>query len=230
MQTKVNEFIKELMSKGYDYIIDTQTGVIYFNPREILKDCGFENQSIKNKLSRIPGKGKKLFNKCDLQSAYFLKVREIQLNSQGEYWVTIFALIDLLDGRKKKATEIKQWLIYEVLPKIIDNGYFIEEEISKEQLFKMYEEAQSKVTKTYNLQAAAEIIGYPTGAAFKRDCIKYGLIHLNEQGEIVYAESKYFTHTKKQFKTKSLTVLELKDELNRMKRNTGLLKKIYGGY
>ena len=58
----------------------------------------------------------------------------------------------MLQGRKQKATEIKNWLMYEVLPAIDRNGGYIDEEAGPEQL----ENLENQITE---LKAKYETYG-----------------------------------------------------------------------
>lgn len=143
MNSRLQEFLNELFEgKDYSYIVDLESGLMYFNPQEILSDCGYDEGTIRNKVTDLPSQGKKFFTNDMVNSTSFLKLLRNPIHNTGQNWVTVYALIDLLQGRKPKATEIKNWLIYEVLPSIDKNGYYIDDNITSEQVANLEREIE----------------------------------------------------------------------------------------
>ena len=72
MNKKFREFLEELFGgKQYSYIYDTTDNMIYFNPQEVLGDCGYTNQGITDKVTKLPQQGKKKFTNNMLNSNTF---------------------------------------------------------------------------------------------------------------------------------------------------------------
>lgn len=67
------------------------------------------------------------------------------MNNAGETWVTVFALMRMLNGKKQKATEIADWLYFEVLPQIAEKGGYIDESATPEQLLALQKEIDERV-------------------------------------------------------------------------------------
>lgn len=163
MNKRIGEFLKELFGdRKFSYIYDMETNTLYFNPYEVLKDAGYTKSAIQDKVINLDKRGKKKFTKDMLslnvvlnhiQSPSISKTSELGrkknsngvISNAGQYWVTIYALIDMLQGRKAKATEIKNWLIYEVLPQIMEKGAYIDESATAEQLLEVKKEIDEKV-------------------------------------------------------------------------------------
>ncbi len=99
----------------------------------------------------------------------------------------------------------------------------------KELTKQLYEQALKQIPDTRSCTESARVLGYKNGTHLKDECIEYGLVHQDGKGNILYADSRFFTKTKKQIRIKSATIFELQDELKRMKYNKGLFKKINGG-
>ena len=148
------------------------------------------------------------------------------INNAGEYWVTVYALIDLLQGRKPKATEIKNWLIYEVLPAIDKNGGYVDDSATQEQVENLKREMNEKLVETYTRADAAKVCEYNNGQQFEDDLIKYGYIKFEDKN-IVNCNEHYFTHTAKQYKVRTDNILELKKELQRRRRSGSIFNRIH---
>ena len=90
------------------------------------------------------------------------------------------------------------------------------------------------VLEAYTKSDAAKIIGCIDGTELEKYLIQHGYIQFNKYKEIAYANPKYIQHTKKQYKIKVASILELKDELkskidadlNRNFTNLGLNKEV----
>ena len=226
MNGRIQDFLKDLFEgKDYSWILDTTTNALYFRPKEILVDAGYDDQTIKNKLVNLDPRGKKLMKNDMLNSEYFLKVLQKPLNNRGEWWITVYAVIDLLQGRKRKATEIKNWLIYEVLTAIDKNGGYIDDSATQEQLENLKRDIDEILVKTYTRADAAQVCGYNNGTEFENDLIKYGYIKFEDKN-IVSCNEHYFTHTAKQYKVRTDNILELKKELKRRRTRRGVLNML----
>lgn len=226
MNGRIQDFLKDLFEgKDYSWILATTTNTLYFRPKEILVDAGYDDQTIKNKLVNLDPRGKKLMKNDMLNSEYFLKVLQKPLNNRGEWWITVYAVIDLLQGRKRKATEIKNWLMYEVLPAIDKNGGYIDSSATQEQLEQLKRDIDEKLVKTYTRADAAQVCGYNNGTQFEDDLIKYGYIKFEDKN-IVSCNEQYFTHTAKQYKVRTDNILELKKELKRRRTRRGVLNML----
>lgn len=127
----------------------------------------------------------------------------------------------MLQGRKRKATEIKNWLIYEVLPAIDKNGGYVDDSATREQLKALRDEIDKKLVPSYTRADAATIIGYKNGQQLEDDLLKYKFIEYKDKN-IVYANSKYIVHTAKQYKIRTDNILDLQQELKRHRRNRSL--------
>lgn len=239
MNARLQDFLKDLFEgKDYSWIIDTTTNTLYFRPKEILVDAGYTDRAIQDKLLDLDTRGKRKFTNEDLKADTVLN--RIQkpsncngyrvnnngaLNNAGEYWVTVYALIDMLQGRKRKATEIKNWLIYEVLPAIDKNGGYIDDSATQEQLENLKREINEKLVETYTRADAAKVCEYNNGQQFEDDLIKYGYIKFEDKN-IVSCNKHYFTHTAKQYKVRTDNILELKKELKRRRTRRGVLNML----
>ena len=233
MNARIQDFLKDLFEgKNYSWILDTTTNTLYFRPKEILLDAGYTDRAIEDKLLDLDPRGKRKFTNSDLQADTVLnRIRGVSnngrlLNSKGEYWVTVYALIDMLQGRKRKATEIKNWLIYEVLPAIDKNGGYIDGSATQEQLEQLKRDIDEILVKTYTRADAAQVCGYNNGTQFEDDLIKYGYIKFEDKN-IVSCNEQYFTHTAKQYKVRTDNILELKKELQRRRRSGSIFNRIY---
>ncbi len=240
MNARIQDFLKDLFEgKNYSWILDTTTNTLYFRPKEILVDAGYTDRAIQDKLLDLDTRGKRKFTNEDLEADTVLN--RIQkpsncngyrvnnngaLNNAGEYWVTVYALIDMLQGRKRKATEIKNWLIYEVLPAIDKNGGYIDDSATQEQLEQLKRDIDEILVKTYTRADAAQVCGYNNGTQFEDDLIKYGYIKFEDKN-IVSCNEQYFTHTAKQYKVRTDNILELKKELQRRRRSGSIFNRIH---
>lgn len=143
MNSRVQEFLSDLFKdKEYSWIFDLESGLMYFNPKEVLSDCGYTERAVEDKVSQVPNEHKRFFTNGDLIQGTVSNVGLKIASNYGQNWVTVYALIDLLQGRKPKATEIKNWLIYEVLPSIDKNGYYIDDNITSEQVANLEREIE----------------------------------------------------------------------------------------
>ena len=232
MNGRIQDFLKDLFEgKDYSWILDTTTNTLYFRPKEILLDAGYTDRAIEDKLLDLDPRGKRKFTNQDLQADTVLNriTRRSNcngfINSRGEYWVTVYALIDMLQGRKPKATEIKNWLIYEVLPAIDKNGGYVDDSATQEQLENLKREMNEKLVETYTRADAAKVCEYNNGQQFEDDLIKYGYIKFEDKN-IVSCNKHYFTHTAKQYKVRTDNILELKKELKRRRTRRGVLNML----
>ena len=227
MNARIQDFLKDLFEgKNYSWILDTTFNALYFRPKEILLDAGYTDRGIEDRVKNLPPQGKRKFTNIDLNSAHVLNVVRTPINNAGEYWVTVYALIDLLQGRKRRATEIKNWLIYEVLPAIDKNGGYIDDSATQEQLENLKREINEKLVEKYTRADAAIVCGYNNGQQFEDDLIKYGYIKFEDKN-IVSCNEHYFTHTAKQYKVRTDNILELKKELQRRRRSGSIFNRIH---
>ena len=236
MNSKLQDFLNDLFKgKDYSWILDLTTNALYFRPKEILLDAGYVDSAIERRVQNLDSRGKRKFTNRDLNSDHILsRVRNTSncngsrngiLNNAGEYWVTVYALIQLLDGRKQRATDIMNWLIYEVLPAIDKNGGYIDDSATQEQLENLKREIDEKLVETYTRADAAIVCGYNNGQQFEDDLIKYGYIKFEDKN-IVSCNEHYFTHTAKQYKVRTDNILELKKELKRRRTRRGVLNML----
>lgn len=232
MNSRIQDFLKDLLGgKNYSWILDTTTNTLYFRPKEILIDAGYTDRALEDKILNLDPRGKRKFTNNELNSDTVLnRIRNTSssnrsrngiLNNAGETWVTVYALIDMLQGRKRKATEIKNWLIYEVLPAIDKNGGYVDDSATREQLKALRDEIDKKLVPSYTRADAATIIGYKNGQQLEDDLLKYKFIEYKDKN-IVYANSKYIVHTAKQYKIRTDNILDLQQELKRHRRNRSL--------
>lgn len=222
MNSRIQDFLKDLFEgKNYSWILDTTTNTLYLDPKEILIDAGYNDRVVVNKVQDVPDNHKKLFTNELLSQGTFLKCTPKPLNNYGKIFVTIYAIIDLVQGRKRKATEIKNWLIYEVLPAIDKNGGYVDDSATQEQLKALRDEIDKKLVPSYTRADAATIIGYKNGQQLEDDLLKYKFIEYKDKN-IVYANSKYIVHTAKQYKIRTDNILDLQQELKRHRRNRSL--------
>ena len=229
MNGRIQDFLKDLFEgKNYSWILDTTTNILYFNPKEILVDAGYTDRAIEDKVLNLDSRGKRKFTNADINSTTVLNRSSniSKLSNFGQYWVTVYALIDMLQGRKRKATEIKNWLIYEVLPAIDKNGGYIDDSATQEQLENLKREINEKLIETYTRADAAKVCEYNNGQQFEEDLIKYGYIKFEDKN-IVSCNKHYFTHTAKQYKVRTDNILELKKELQRRRRSGSIFNRIH---
>ena len=227
MNGRIQDFLKDLFEgKNYSWILDTTTNTLYLDPKEILIDAGYNDRVVINKVQDVPVNHKKLFTNELLSQGTFLKCTPKPLNNYGKIFVTIYAIIDLVQGRKRKATEIKNWLIYEVLPAIDKNGGYIDDSATQEQLEQLKRDIDEILVKTYTRADAAQVCGYNNGTEFENDLIKYGYIKFEDKN-IVNCNEQYFTHTAKQYKVRTDTIKQLKNELQRHRRSGSIFNRIH---
>ena len=97
----------------------------------------------------------------------------------------------MLQGRKAKATEIKNWLIYEVLPQIMEKGGYIDESATEEQLVELQKQIsqvrlEERNRKAFTAKQIVKLIHVPNlrYETLFRYLEVYGL------GEIIYKNGR----------------------------------------
>lgn len=112
-------------------------GVVYFNPKDVCKCLGITDAN--DAIRDFNEKKKVKLTNSIMGNNHFRK-----LHNTGENFLTESGVYKLIfKSRKEEAEKFQDWVTDEVLPKIRNNGYYVSDDITNEQIEKLQQEVDA---------------------------------------------------------------------------------------